>query len=391
MSVVAKDQAGFRAIKYRVYPTDAQEEKLSQTFGCARKVYNDALSMQRGLYEAGMPTFGKTSLNAYCNRVWKDEFPFLTEVDKFALTNSLYALCTAYKNFFEGRAGYPRYKTRRGEEQSYTTNYTNSNIEVITRKGGRGVVKIPKVGNVLASIHRVPKKGWVLKSATVSKQANGKYYISVLYQLPDTVVKPAPLPTEETTLGLDYSSPRFYVDSNGNDAGVTHWYRKSEERLAKEQRKLSHCKKGSNRYLKQKARVSSLSRAVANQRLDFCHKLSRKIANSYDAVCVEDIDLRAMAQTLHFGKAVSDNGFGMFRTFLQYKLAEQGKYYIVIDKWYPSTKTCRHCGSKNPDVQLGQMEWVCPHCGAVIDRDLNAAINIRNEGLRTFYEERISA
>lgn len=388
---MAKDQAGFRAIKYRVYPTDAQEEKLSQTFGCARKVYNDALSMQRGLYEAGMPTFGKTSLNAYCNRVWKDEFPFLTEVDKFALTNSLYALCTAYKNFFEGRAGYPRYKTRRGEEQSYTTNYTNSNIEVITRKGGRGVVKIPKVGNVLASIHRVPKKGWVLKSATVSKQANGKYYISVLYQLPDTVVKPAPLPTEETTLGLDYSSPRFYVDSNGNDAGVTHWYRKSEERLAKEQRKLSHCKKGSNRYLKQKARVSSLSRAVANQRLDFCHKLSRKIANSYDAVCVEDIDLRAMAQTLHFGKAVSDNGFGMFRTFLQYKLAEQGKYYIVIDKWYPSTKTCRHCGSKNPDVQLGQMEWVCPHCGAVIDRDLNAAINIRNEGLRTFYEERISA
>lgn len=388
---MAKDQAGFRAIKYRVYPTDAQEEKLSQTFGCARKVYNDALSMQRGLYEAGMPTFGKTSLNAYCNRVWKDEFPFLTEVDKFALTNSLYALCTAYKNFFEGRAGYPRYKSRRGEEQSYTTNYTNSNIEVITRKGGRGVVKIPKVGNVLASIHRVPKKGWVLKSATVSKQANGKYYISVLYQLPDTVVKPASLPTEETTLGLDYSSPRFYVDSNGNDASVMHWYRKSEERLAKEQRKLSHCKKGSNRYLKQKARVSSLSRAVANQRLDFCHKLSRKIANSYDAVCVEDIDLRAMAQTLHFGKAVSDNGFGMFRTFLQYKLAEQGKYYIVIDKWYPSTKTCRHCGSKNPDIQLGQMEWVCPHCGAVIDRDLNAAINIRNEGLRTFYEERISA
>ena len=347
--------------------------------------------MQRGLYEAGMPTFGQTALNAYCNRVWKDEFPFLTEVDKFALTNSLYALCAAYKNFFEGRTGYPRYKSRRGEEQSYTTNYTNGNIEVITRKGNRGFVKIPKVGKVPASIHRVPKKDWVLKSATVSKQVNGKYYISVLYQLPDTLIKQAPLPTEETTLGLDYSSPKFYVDSNGNDAGVIHWYRKSEERLAKEQRKLSHCKKGSNRYFKQKARVSKLSRTVANQRLDFCHKLSRKISNSYDAVCVEDIDLSAMAQTLKFGKAVSDNGFGMFRTFLQYKLAEQGKYYIVIDKWYPSTKTCRHCGSKNPDVQLGQMEWVCPHCGAVIDRDLNAAINIRNEGLRTFYAERIPA
>ena len=391
MRVVAEDKVGFRAIKYRVYPTDAQCEKLGQTFGCVRKVYNDALSMQRGLYEAGMPTFGKTALNAYCNRVWKNEFPFLAEVDKFALTNSLYALCTAYKNFFEGRTGYPRYKSRRGEEQSYTTNYTNGNIEVIPRKGGRGFVKIPKAGNILASIHRVPKKDWVLKGATVSKRANGNYYISVLYQLPDTVVRPAPLPTEETTLGLDYSSPKFYVDSNGNDAGVMHWYRKSEERIAKEQRKLSHCKKGSNRYFKQKARVSKFSSTVANQRLDFCHKLSRKIANSYNAVCVEDIDLSAMAQTLNFGKAVSDNGFGMFRTFLQYKLTEQGKYYIVIDKWYPSTKTCRHCESKNPDVQLGQMEWVCPHCGAVIDRDLNAAINIRNEGLRAFYAERIPA
>lgn len=387
---MADDNVAYRAIKYRVYPTDAQCEKLSQTFGCVRKVYNDALSLQNGLYEADMPAFGKIELNAYCNRVWKKEFSFLTEVDKFALTNSLYALCTARKNFFEKRAGYPRYKSRRGEEQTYTTNYTNGNIEVVS-KGKQGYVKLPKVGKVPASIHRIPKKNWILKSATVSQQINGKYYISVLYRLPDTFVEPAPLPTKETTLGLDYSSPKFFIDSNGNEAGVMHWFRKSEERLAKEQRKLSHCKRGSNRYFKQKARVSEISRSVANQRLDFCHKLSRKIANSYDAVCVEDLDLRAMAQTLRFGKAVSDNGFGMFRTFLQYKLAEQGKYYIIVDKWYPSTKTCRHCGHKNPGVQLGQTRWVCPHCGAVIDRDINAAINIRTEGLRIFYAERIPA
>lgn len=387
---MADDNVAYRAIKYRMYPTDAQCEKLSQTFGCVRKVYNDALSLQNGLYEADMPSFGKIELNAYCNRVWKKEFSFLTEVDKFALTNSLYALCTARKNFFEKRAGYPRYKSRRGEEQTYTTNYTNGNIEVVS-KGKRGYVKLPKVGKIPASIHRIPKKNWVLKSATVSQQVNGKYYISVLYRLPDTFVEPAPLPTKETTLGLDYSSPKFFIDSNGNEAGVMHWFRKSEERLVKEQRKLSHCKRGSNRYFKQKARVSEISRSVANQRLDFCHKLSRKIANSYDAVCVEDLDLRAMAQTLRFGKAVSDNGFGMFRTFLQYKLAEQGKYYIIVDKWYPSTKTCRHCGHKNPDVQLGQMGWVCPHCGAVIDRDIDAAINIRTEGLRIFYAGRISA
>lgn len=391
MNLVANDKVSYRAIKYRVYPTEEQSEKLSQTFGCARKVYNDALSMQRGLYEAGMAPFSKNELNAYCNQVWKKEFPFLVAVDKFALTNSLYTLCAAYQNFFEKRAGYPRYKSKCGKEQSYTTNYTNGNIAVITQKGHYGYIKIPKVGKIRASIHRAPKKDWVLKSATVSMQVTRKYYISVLFQLPEVAVAPAPLPTEKTTLGLDYSSPKFFVDSNGNDAETPHWYRKAETRLAKEQRKLSHCKKGSNRYAKQKARVSKLSRIAANQRLDFCHKLSRKIANSYDAVCVEDVDLRTMAQTLNFGKAVSDNGFGMFRIFLQYKLEAQGKYYIVISKWYPSTKTCCHCGNKNPDIQLGQMEWVCPHCGVVIDRDLNAAINIRNEGLRAFYEERVPA
>lgn len=381
----------YRAIKYRIHPTDEQRELLHQTFGCVRKVYNDALSMQIGLHEAGMQTFGKNTLNTYCNRVWKKEFPFFAEVDKFALTNSLHALCAAYTNFFEGRTRYPRHKSKHDSEQSYTTNFTNGNIAVISLKGEPGYVKLPKVGKVAASIHRMPKEDWQLKGATVSTQGKGKYYVSVLFQLPDTSVKAAPLPTEETTLGLDYSSPKFYVDSNGEEAGITHWYRKSEEALAKEQRKLSHCKRGSNRYQKQKAKVDKLSKKAANQRRDFCHKLSRKIANSYDAVCVEDLDLRTMAQSLHFGKAVADNGFGMFRTFLQYKLQEQGKYYIVVDKWFPSSKTCRHCGNRKPDLQLGEMTWVCPCCGVVIDRDLNAAINIRDEGLRIFYAERASA
>ena len=177
------------------------------------------------------------------------------------------------------------------------------------------------------------------------------------------------------------------MDSNGNTAGVQHWYRLSQKRLAVEQRKLSHCTRGSHRYEKQKTKVNRLSGKIANQRKDFCHQKSRKIANSYAAVCVEDIDLRAMAQSLHFGKAVSDNGFGMFRNFLKYKLEEQGKHYIVIDKWYPSTKTCCHCGNVNPDVALGQKKWICPHCGVSIDRDHNAAINIRDEGIRQFYRE----
>ena len=150
--------------------------------------------------------------------------------------------------------------------------------------------------------------------------SGGRFYVSVLFQVMEPEVVEEIIPAPETTLGLDYSSPEFYVDSNGHTAGIQHWFRKTEKRLQVEQRKLSRCKKGSNRYEKQRLKVNRIAKKAANQRLDFCHKKSRKIANSYDAVCVEDLNLRDMAQALSFGKAVSDNGFGMFRTFLRYKL-----------------------------------------------------------------------
>ena len=323
-----------------------------------------------------MATFSKIDMNNYCNRVMKNDDAYLRDVDKYALTNAIFNAVSAYKNFFERRTGYPKFKSRKNTYQSYTTN-----IVSVENKH----IKLPKLGRVRAVISRHPKEGWVAKSATISMDSGGRIFASVLFQLPEQEIILAPNPTKETTIGLDYSSPHFYVDSNGNKAGAIPWYRKAEKRLAIEQRKLSHCKRGSNRYNKQKAKVNRLYYKTANQRLDFCHKESRKIANSYDAVCVEDINLQNMAQTLNFGKAVGDNGFGMFRNFLRYKLEEQGKYYIVIDKWFPSSKTCRHCGNINHELQLGQMEWICPNCGENIDRDVNAAINIRDEGLRMFY------
>lgn len=376
-----------RAIRYRIYPTNEQRKLLEQTFGCSRLVYNETLSMHQGLYEAGMQAFTKMDMNNYCNHHMKADLPFLRKVDKFALTNSIYNAFAAFKNFFEGRNRYPRRKSRKDASQSYMTNCTNNNIAIIQHKKKSAFIKLPKLGNVPAVLHRFPKKDWVIKNATITKESGDCYYVSLLFEFERKTPQNTVLPNPENTIGLDYSSTEFYVDSNGNTAGVQHWYRLSQKRLAVEQRKLSHCTRGSHRYEKQKAKVTRLSEKVANQRKDFCHRKSRKIANSYAAVCVEDIDLRAMAQSLHFGKAVSDNGFGMFRNFLKYKLEEQGKHYIVIDKWYPSTKTCRHCGYVNPDISLGQMKWVCPHCGVSINRDHNAAINIRDEGIRQFYRK----
>jgi len=371
-----------RAFKYQIFPTEAQEALLAETFGCVRMVYNMALNIQQGLYEAGMDAMSTFDLNNYCNRTLKEEFPFLKDVDKFALSNSLMHLQKARDNFFARHGGYPRYKSKRGP-QSYTTNYTNGNIALDLPRGkkNRGRIKLPKLKWIDACIYRQPGEDWVVKQATVSMDCRGRYFVSVLfaysYEKPEPVV-----PTIEKTLGLDYSSPHFYVDSNGDSPDPLHAYRKVQDRLAKEQRKLSHMQKGSRNYHEQKNRIARLHEKAANQRKDFCHKQSRKIANSYDVVCVEALDLRGLSQALHLGKATMDNGFGMFRTFLKYKQEQDGKYYIVIDKWYPSTKTCRHCGEKNSAVKLGDSVWVCPNCGAVNDRDHNAAQNIRDEGFR---------
>ena len=193
------------------------------------------------------------------------------------------------------------------------------------------------------------------------------------------------LPTEDNAIGLDYSSPKFYVDDQGRSPDKMHWFRASEEKLAHEQRLLTNMKYGSKNYNRQLHKIQVLQEHIANQRKDFIHKESRRIANAYGAVCVEDLDLRGLSQALNFGKSTMDNGFGMFRTELQYKLAEQGKHLIFVDKWYPSSKTCSHCGGYFGELKLGQDEWVCPHCGKVISRDKNAGINIKREGIRQFY------
>lgn len=373
-----------KAIKYRIHPTDKQIIQIRQTFGCARKVFNTAIEMQEGLYAAQMQSMSKIDLNNYVNRVLKNDFLYLKDVDKFALTNAVHSVAAGYKNFFEGRAGHPKFKSRKNDKQSYTTDWTNGNIAIINqeKKGTvHGKVKLPKLGLVDAVIHRIPPENWIIKRATVSMTSSGKYFVSILFAYEQDNPVSVPVPSKDRAIGLDYSSQNFFVDSHGNSPEVPHCYRVMEKKLAREQRRLSKMKRGSNNYEKQKLKVSKLHRKVADQRKDFCHKLSREIANLYDAVCVEDLDLRAISQMLHLGKSTMDNGFGMFRTFLKYKLEEQGKYFVVIDKWYSSSKTCNHCQFVNHELQLGDRVWICPNCGKTILRDFNAACNILEKGL----------
>ena len=243
-------------------------------------------------------------------------------------------------------------------------------------------IKLPKIGRIKAAIHRKPDDDWILKSATVSQDSDGKYYASVLYEYnrPQSC-----MPEPRKILGLDYKSDGLYKDSEGNCHNGHKYFRMGQAKLAKQQRKLKHKTIGSNNYKKQQLKISRIHKHISNQRLDDLHKTSTEIANQYDVVCVESLNMRAMSNKgFGNGKATMDNGYGMFLNMLEYKLSDRGKYFIKVDKWYPSSQICSHCGRRKK-LALDQRVYKC-ECGLNMDRDLNAAINIKNEGMRILRE-----
>lgn len=366
-----------RAIVYRLQPNKDQNILLHKTFGCGRFVYNKVLEKQQELYENGGTFMSKTAANNFCNRELKTAFPFLKEVDKFALTNAVFHLDAAYQRFFKGDGGFPKFKSKRKARLSYTTNFTNGNIEV-----GDNYVKLPKLGKVRAVIHRPAPEGWTLKSATVSENRDGTYQVSVLYEYETVPVAAVPA-DKAVILGIDYKSDGLYEDSNGDVCGMPHFFKESQTRLAKAQRKLDRMVEGSHNYERQKRRVAKIHRRIANQRKDFLHKKSSAITKQYDIVCTESLDMRAMSnKSFGNGKATMDNGYGMFLSMLEYKLAAKGGQLVRVDRWFPSSQKCSRCGVIHPEMKNLKIRKMYCQCGNVIDRDYNAALNIRAEGMR---------
>lgn len=309
---------------------------------------------------------------------YKKEFGWLKEVDSLALANAQMNLQKAYDNFFRSpKTGFPKFKSKHKNRKSYTTNCVNGNISI-----ENSCIKLPKIGLVKLKQHRQIPNDYRLKSVTVSQSPSGKYYVSVLFEY-ESQVQEQPL---HSFLGLDFSMHELYKDSDENEPAYPRYYRQAEKHLQREQRKLSKMQKGSKNRDKQRIKVAKLHEKAANQRKDFLHKQSRQITNAYDCVCVEDLDMKAMSQALNFGKSVSDNGWGMFVTFLKYKLEEQGKQLVKVDKFYASSQTCSVCGYKNAAIKnIAIRAWDCPGCGVHHDRDINAAINIKNEGMRIVF------
>ena len=358
-----------KAYKFRIYPNTEQQIILAKTFGCVRFIYNQMLSDKINHYEETKQKLNNTPAQ------YKSKFPWLKEVDSLALANAQMNLQTAYNSFFRNpKIGFPKFKSKKSNRISYTTNCVNGNISI-----DNGFLKLPKVGLVKLKQHRLILSNYKLKSVTISQTPSGKYYASVLFEYENQIQEQE----LHDFLGLDFSMHGLYKDSNGNEPAYPRYYRQAEERLKREQRKLSLMQKGSKNRSKQRIKVANLHEKVANQRKDFLHKQSRQIVNAYDCVCIENLDMKAMSQSLNFGKSIADDGWGMFVTFLKYKLEETGKRLVKVNKFFASSQICNVCGYKNTATKnLSIRAWDCPECGAHHDRDINAAINIRNEGMR---------
>ena len=363
-----------KGYKFRIYPNKEQSNLINKTFGCIRFLYNQMLADKIKHYEETKETLYTTP------EYYKTLFPWLDEVDSRALKYAKIHLEKAYNNFFKNNKGFPKFKSKKRSKKSYSTcpaSITNHTIRIEGNK-----IKLPKLGFVKIKLTKRIPSDWRLVSVTISQSASGKYYASICYEYENQVQMMDPSKVyKSNSIGLDYSMKSLYVDSNGMEANYPKYYRKMESKLARECRKLSHMKSGSNNRNKQRIRVAKIYEKISNQRLDFLHKLSTLLAKEYDLICIEDINLQDMSKALHFGKSVTDNGFGMFRFMLTYKLHDRGKEIIKLGKYYPSSQICHVCGYRTDITKdLSIREWTCPKCNTTHDRDVNAAINILNEG-----------
>ena len=361
-----------KAYKYRIYPNKQQEELIQKTFGCTRFVYNYYLDKRKEYYEKDKATFTYNMCSKDLTQL-KKELIWLKEPDKDSLQKSLKDLDIAYQKFFKEHSGYPKFKSKKDRHKSYRTSCTNNNIRFENKH-----IKLPKLGLVKVRDKQIPQ-GRIL-NATISQESNGQYYCSLCC----TDVEFVQYEKTSQNIGLDLGIVDFAILSDGTKIDNPRFYEKSEKKLAKLQRELSRKTIGSNRWNKARVKVTKLQKHISNQRNDFLHKLTTNIVKNFDVISIEDLDVKSMRETDSNtrNKRVGDVSWSEFRRMLTYKCEWYGKTLSVIDRYFPSSQICHCCGHKDGKKDESVRNWICPECHSELDRDVNAAINILNEGLR---------
>ena len=396
---IAEANTVFVAYRFRGYPTKDQETELKQNIGAARFMWNRMLSDYNLMWKELGFTIPMTPAD------YKDVpgMEWLKDRDSFALLNAQLNLEKARSEYFSGDRGKPKYKKKRCCTDAYTTNCNNNNIRI--EDNG---IRLPKIADpIKLSMHRSIKPEGKLKNTTIIHEPDGKWYFSIVFEYPAEEIEPSfglqkffetGGRNEISGIGLDMSAPFLYIDStgkkpsyelNGMEVRFLKQYRKLEKRIAREQRRRSHMVNDSNNYNKQCQKIARLHAKAKHRRDDFLHQIAVRLVRRYDLIAIEDLDMTAMKKSLNLGKSVSDIGWGKFTQILEELCNKLGKLLIRVDRWYPSSKTCSHCGYINKNLKLEDRVYVCPKCGHVMDRDKNAATNILEEGFRILEENMI--
>ncbi len=362
-----------RAYKYRIYPTDEQKVMLAKTFGCCRVAYNWSLALKEKTYKETKENISKFDMQKRVVHELREEAPWMAEVSSKAVEFAVADLYCSYDNFFKGHARYPNFRSKHQRQHFHDRGHINVDFK-------HGLLSIPKIKDIPCVFHR--RFNGRIRQVGVELCPSGRYHVSILVD--DGLEKPVLQPIDpDKTLGIDTGLKHFAVLSDGQTYEPTHYAQRDKRKLKLLSRRLAKKQKGSHQFRVLKRRMARLHEHVANCRHDHIHKITHYIASENQAttICVENLNVKGMTRNKHLAYNLQDASIGEFYRQLEYKCAWSGKNYIKIDRFAPSSKMCSHCGHIYKQLTLSQRSWTCPSCGTHHDRDLNAAVNIKNIGL----------